>query len=82
MAFRFRKTVRLAPGLRINIAKKGASLSVGGKGLTYNIGGKGTRSTLGIPGSGASWSTYRRHSGGFALVIIIALIVLVIYLLR
>ena len=82
MGFRFRKTIRLAPGLRINIAKKSASLSVGGKGLTYNIGGKGTRSTLGIPGSGASWSTYRRHSGGFILIALIALIVLAIYLLR
>ena len=62
MGLRFHKSLRIAPGLRINLSKKGlSSLSVGGKGLTYNIGRKGTRATGGIPGSGLSYSHYEKH---------------------
>jgi hypothetical protein len=63
MGFRFRKGVRLFPGLRLNVTKQGiSSLSIGGKGLTYNIGKKGTRSTVGLPGSGLSYSKYASHT--------------------
>ncbi len=85
MGLRFRKILKVIPGVRINLAKKGASLSVGGKGLTYNIGRRGTRSTVGLPGSGVSWSTYKRSSGGIGSILWIAaigLLVLAIYLLR
>lgn len=85
MGLRFRKTLKLAPGLRINLARKGASISVGGKGLTYNIGKNGTRSTAGLPGSGLSYSTYKRHSGGWsgiAWVLIIAALVFAFYIMR
>jgi hypothetical protein len=62
MGFRFRKGVRIAPGLRLNITKHGiSSLSVGGRGLTFNLGKKGTRSTAGIPGSGLSYSHYSSY---------------------
>lgn len=62
MALRFRKSVKLLPGLKLNITKHGlSSLSVGGKGLTYNIGRKGTRTTGGIPGSGLSYSDYQSY---------------------
>jgi len=60
MAFRFRKTLRLAPGLRLNLSKGGASFSVGGKGLTLNLGKRGARTTVGIPGTGLSYS--QQHS--------------------
>lgn len=64
MGFRFRKGVRIAPGLRLNITKHGiSSLSLGGKGLTYNIGKKGTRATGGLPGSGLSYSEYSAYEG-------------------
>ena len=85
MSLRFRKTLRLAPGLRINLARKGASISVGGKGLTYNIGKNGTRSTAGLPGSGLSWSTYKRHSGGWSGIVwtlIIAILIFAFYMVR
>jgi len=57
MAFRFRKSIKLAPGIRLNIGKKGGSLSIGGNGATLNIGKKGAKTTVGIPGTGISYSS-------------------------
>ena len=63
MGFRFRKSLRLLPGLRLNLSKRGASsLSIGGKGLTVNLGKKGSRTTVGIPGTGLSYSTYEKNA--------------------
>lgn len=60
--FRFRKGVRIFPGVRLNITKHGiSSLSLGGKGITYNIGKKGTRATGGLPGTGLSYSQYSSY---------------------
>lgn len=58
MGLRFHKTLKLLPGIRLNLSKTGASLSVGGKGLTCNIGKKGTKTTIGMPGTGVSYSSY------------------------
>lgn len=64
MGFRFRKGVRILPGLRLNVTKNGiSSLTVGGRGLSYNIGKKGTRGTVGKPGTGLSYSSYRSYNG-------------------
>jgi hypothetical protein len=57
MGFRFRKSVRLMPGVRINISKSGTSLSLGGRGLTHNISRRGNRTTVGIPRTGLSYSS-------------------------
>jgi len=56
MALRIRKSIKIAPGIRLNVGKKGLSTSLGGKGFTVNVGKKGTRVTTGIPGSGISAS--------------------------
>ena len=56
MGFRFRKSIKLFPGLRLNLSKSGVSASVGVKGATVNISDRGTRGTVGIPGSGISYS--------------------------
>ena len=56
MGFRFRKSVKLFPGVRINLSKSGPSLSVGGRGHTLNVSSRGTRATVGIPGTGVSFS--------------------------
>ncbi|MBA1195220.1 DUF4236 domain-containing protein [Pseudomonas entomophila] len=56
MALRFRKSFKIAPGVRINLSKSGVSTSVGGKGFTTNLSKRGTRVTAGIPGSGLSAS--------------------------
>lgn len=61
MGFRFRRSVSIIPGLRLNLSKSGASVSVGPKGLHYTVGPKGTRITAGIPGTGLSWTEYTAH---------------------
>nr|WP_245423910.1 DUF4236 domain-containing protein [Rhizobium sp. M1] len=54
---RFRKSLKLAPGLRLNISKKGASIRVGPKGAGYTVGTSGQRVSAGIPGTGISVSS-------------------------
>ena len=72
MGFRFRKTVRVAPGIRLNLSKSGTSLSIGGRGATVNVRGKRVRTTLGIPGTGVSYvssttlGASRRHPAAAA----------------
>jgi tetratricopeptide (TPR) repeat protein len=51
--FRFRKSLQLLPGVRLNISKKGASLSLGPKGAHITTGTSGTFFSLDLPGSGA-----------------------------
>lgn len=63
MGFRFRKSFKIAPGIKINISKKGiSSVSLGRPGATVNINRKGTRTTLGLPGTGLSHSSYSPHA--------------------
>lgn len=57
MGFRFRRSVRLFPGVRLNASKSGLSMSVGTRGAWYTIGSKGRRrTTLGLPGTGISYT--------------------------
>ena len=56
MAIRFRKSLKIAPGLRLNISKTGVSASIGRKGATVNVSKRGTRVTAGLPGTGLSAS--------------------------
>lgn len=59
MGFNFRKSLKIAPGIRLNITKKGvSSVSLGGKGASVNLGKKGTRTTVGMPGTGLSYSSF------------------------
>lgn len=63
MAFRFRRRVRLAPGVRLNLSKSGGSLSFGPRGATLTLGPHGRRTTLGIPGTGLFYTTaHSRHA--------------------
>lgn len=57
MGLRFRKSVKICKGVKVNFSKSGASLSLGGRGHSMNFGGRGTRATFGIPGTGLSYST-------------------------
>ena len=52
MGFRFFRRVSVAPGVRINFSKSGASLSFGGTGAWLTVGRRGARATAGIPGTG------------------------------
>ncbi|RXI99556.1 DUF4236 domain-containing protein [Anaerobacillus alkaliphilus] len=55
MAFRFQKRVRVAPGLRLNISKRGVSTSFGKRGVSVTLGRRGLYGNLGLPGSGLSY---------------------------
>lgn len=62
MGFRFRKSIKLAPGVKINLNKNSVSATVGTKGAHYTVNSKGKKTTtVGIPGTGISYST---SSGG------------------
>ena len=63
MGLRFRKSFKLAPGVRVNVGKKSASVSVGGKGAHYTVSSTGRRtSSVGIPGTGLSY--VETHTAG------------------
>src|SRR5258705_8084799 len=68
MGFRFRKSIRLLPGVRVNLGLTRASVSIGRRGLTYNIGAKGSRVTVGLPGSGVSYTHAIPHQNPVTLV--------------
>ena len=54
--FRFRRSVKIFPGVRWNFGKKSTSLSIGGRGAHYTFGTAGSRTTVGIPGTGLSYT--------------------------
>lgn len=56
MALRIRKSIKIAPGVKINLSKSGISTSLGGKGSAVNLGKRGARVTTSIPGAGISSS--------------------------
>lgn len=62
MGLRFRKSVKICKGVRVNFGKSGASLSVGTKGCRYSMHTSGRRTaSVGIPGTGLY---YTQSSGG------------------
>lgn len=56
MGFRFRKAIKLFPGVRLNLSKSGVSTTIGVRGASVNIGKSGSRATVGLPGTGISYS--------------------------
>ena len=79
--FRFRRRIRIAPGLHLNIGKTGISTSLGGRGFTLNIGRGKTRTTVGLLGTGLSYSessstALRSGSSGLAWLLLIVLFVI------
>jgi hypothetical protein len=52
MGLRFRKYIKILPGVRLNISKSGVSTRIGPRGLSVNIGKRGTYLNAGIPGTG------------------------------
>lgn len=54
MPWKFRKSIKIAPGIKINLSKSGLSTTVGKKGASVNLGKKGVKTTVGIPGTGIS----------------------------
>jgi Protein of unknown function (DUF4236) len=58
MTLRFWRRVRLAPGLRLNLSKSGASVSVGRRGAWLTSGPRGQRVTVGATGTGLFWTEF------------------------
>ncbi len=52
MGLRFRRSIKLAPGIRMNLSGSGVSWSLGPRGATIGIGKRGTYLSAGIPGTG------------------------------
>jgi tetratricopeptide (TPR) repeat protein len=53
---RARRSIKLAPGFRVNLNKRSVGLTVGPRGAHYSVNTAGRRqSSVGIPGSGLSW---------------------------
>lgn len=61
MALRFRKSFKLAPGVRMNVSGGGIGWSLGPRGATIGVGKRGTYLNTGIPGTGLS---ARQRLGG------------------
>lgn len=57
MGLRFRHSVRLFPGVRLNFSGGGISTTIGVRGASVNLGPRGTYLNLGVPGTGLSYRT-------------------------
>lgn len=67
MGLRFRKSVKIAPGLKLNLNKNSVSLTAGTKGTHYTVNSKGKRTaSVGIPGTGLYYTqSSSNNSSGF-----------------
>jgi len=57
MSLRFRRSIRLFPGVRLNFSRSGISTTVGVRGASMTLGPRGTYANVGLPGSGLSYRT-------------------------
>lgn len=75
--FRFRKRIKLMPGVWLNLGKQGVSTSVGTKGLSVNLKGDAIRTTASAPGTGLSYTRLDRTDSapsagrGFAFMLLL-----------
>ena len=62
MGVRFRRSIRLAPGVRLNVTRTGFGVTAGGRAARYSVHASGRRTVgLGLPGTG---TYYQQSSGG------------------
>jgi hypothetical protein len=61
---RLRRTIKVFPGLTLNLSKSGVSASVGVRGARVTVGKTGFRKTVGIPGTGLSYTDYHGEVSG------------------
>src|ERR1700731_4684264 len=58
MPFRFRRSFRVLPGIRLNLSKSGISASLGVRGAHVTVGPRGTTTSVGLPGTGLSYTSH------------------------
>ena len=52
MGVRFHRSLKIAPGIRLNVSKSGLGVSVGPRGAKLSVGPNGVYTNVGIPGTG------------------------------
>ena len=52
MSLRFRRSIRIAPGVRLNLGLHGAGVSIGPRGFHVGMNRRGMYTSAGIPGTG------------------------------
>jgi len=63
MGIRFRRSVKILPGVRLNLSRSGVGISAGVRGLHVGLDAKGRKyASAGIPGAGLSSRQYLRRS--------------------
>lgn len=66
MGWRYRRSYKILPGLRMNVGSRGVtSFSLGGRGVTGNMSKRGAKTTYSLPGTGLSYQT--RHASSNAI---------------
>ena len=82
MGIRFRKTINLGGGLKLNLNKKSAGLSFGSKGARFSVNSDGRKTTsIGIPGTGLYWTKTSDGKSSLTPLNIITLILLIPFII-
>jgi hypothetical protein len=55
MGFRFRRSVRVFPGVRLNFSRSGISTTIGVRGASVRVGPRGSQLNVGLLGTGLSY---------------------------
>ncbi len=55
MSIRFRKSIKIIPGVRLNVGKRGVSISAGPRGTSVSMGARGVYGNVGLTGTGMSF---------------------------
>lgn len=55
MALRFRRRIRIAPGISLNLSKSGIGASIGPRGAKISVGSRGVYANVGLPGTGLAF---------------------------
>ena len=58
MSWRFRKTFKVLPGVKLNLTRHGLSATLGAAPFSVNVGPRGVYRNISIPGAGV-WSRDR-----------------------
>ena len=91
MGLRFRKSIKLAPGVKLNLNTKSVGVSAGVKGAHVSVNSSGRKTaTFSIPGTGLSYSTNlgkkksskkkksAEQSSGINIVLVVIIIILLL----
>jgi len=87
MALRFRRSIKLLPGVHLNLGLRGAGLSVGPRGFHVGMNRSGMYTSAGIPGTGlyavhhvrsASGEPRVAGSGGGCLLLVLLFAILAV----